>query len=82
MTCGFVWKLFLRGQSGLGVVKLQRTVECPICGRLALAFEARSAWCHDCTERVLEEQQRELESFVQEPEVVERPDLKVVDNDV
>jgi len=27
---------------------------------------------------MLEEQQRDMESFVQEPEVVERPDLRVV----
>lgn len=71
-----------QGTAWLEVVKLQRTVECPICGRLAVAFEARSAWCHDCTDRMLAEQLKEMRSFVQEPEVVERPELKVVDSDV
>lgn len=71
-----------RGQTGLGVVKLQsETVECRVCGRLAPAYE-RSQWCRDCTERVLAEQQVELESFRQDPEIVERPDLKVVPRDV
>lgn len=52
-----------------------------MCGRLALAYE-RSDWCRDCTELVLAEQRRDMESFVQEPEIVERPDLKVVESDV
>lgn len=72
-----------RGQTGLGVVKLHgRTTECPVCRRIALAYDATSSWCHSCTVSLLAEQEVEMGSFRQEREVVERPDLKVVEDDV
>lgn len=45
-------------------------VQCPVCGRLAVPFEVRSAWCRACTESMLVEQDRDARSFRQDPEVI------------
>lgn len=60
-------------------MKLHRTTECPVCGRLAMAYEPGSSWCRDCTVALLVEQEREATDFRQERQVVEQ--LRVVEED-